>query len=253
MTFGEQRTRPSYDLTQRVPVSEPKTIIDLGCGPGNSANVCALRWPDAKIVGLDSSQEMIEAARRAYPQREWQLASIDEWAATDAERFDVVFSNAALQWVPKHDLLFPRLFSRVAPGGALAVQMPGNYHSNPHRIAREMAASERWRRWFHTGRAREWFVHEVDFYYSALAPVAAQMDIWTTEYIHVMQDVNGIVQWYKSTGLRPYLDAITDEPERERFLDEYRERLQPHFPASPAGGVLFPFRRIFIVAARATE
>jgi trans-aconitate 2-methyltransferase len=250
LKFAEERTRPSRDLAARVDVWRPLRIIDLGCGPGNSAEAIAQRWPDAAITGLDSSPSMIDAARAMRPDCEWRAGDIAEWAASSHERFDVVFSNAALQWVGDHASLFPRLFEHVETGGALAVQAPGNYDGPSNRAMRALAASGGWRRWFPEGRTNEWHTHDLDFYYDALAPHAARLDLWATEYWHAMPNAGAIVEFYKGTGLRPYLDAIGDAGERERFLVEYLERLSPLFPPRPDGAVLFPFRRIFIVAYR---
>jgi trans-aconitate 2-methyltransferase len=248
LTFAEWRTRPSRDLAQRVDVAEPRRIVDLGCGPGNSSNVCAERWPNAFILGIDNSAAMIEMAHSTYPHLEWRLADISDWIRqSNGERFDIIFSNAALQWLDGHSQLFPRLLDHLSPGGALAVQMPA-YDAPPNTVMRELAQSNGWQRWFPEGRAKEWRSHELAFYYEVLAPHTSRLDLWTTEYLQIMPDFAAIIEWHKGTGLRPYLEAIGDEGERLRFLDEYSERLRSFYPDSPAGGVLFPFRRLFIVA-----
>ncbi len=240
LKFADERSRPCRDLAARVEVASPRRIIDLGCGPGNSAEVLSARWQQAAISGLDSSAAMIDAARAAFPQHDWRIGDIPEWAAGD-ERFDVVFSNAALQWVGDHAVVFPQLLSRVAEGGALAVQMPGNYTAPQHRLMREVAKR------FQV-QAREWHTYDLDFYYGALAPHASRLDLWATEYLHVLPNVESIVEWYKGTGMRPYLDALAGAVERERFMDEYLEGLRGIYAPQPDGAVLFPFRRIFIVA-----
>ncbi|MCB9384530.1 MAG: methyltransferase domain-containing protein [Bryobacterales bacterium] len=239
LKFGDLRTRPARDLAQAVKVGDPRRVADLGCGPGNSTAVCRERWPGAAVVGIDRSDEMIQKARADRPDGDWRVADIAEWSrAADGERFDVVFSNAALQWVGDHAALFPALLSRLAPGGALAVQMPA-YDNPANRVLREMA-----REW--KIEAREWRSHPLDFYYETLRPHTERLDLWTTEYLQVMADVAAIVEWYKGTALRPYLEAVGDG--RERFLGEFAERLREAYPASPAGGVLFPFGRLFLVA-----
>jgi trans-aconitate 2-methyltransferase len=240
LKFAEERSRPCRDLAARVDVAAPQRIIDLGCGPGNSAEVLGARWPQAAITGLDSSATMIEAARAASPQYEWRIGDIPEWAAGN-ERFDVIFSNAALQWVDDYAAIFPQLLSRVAEDGALAVQVPGNYKEPQHQLMREVA------RRFDL-HVREWHTHDLDFYYDALAPHASRLDLWATEYLHVLPNVEAVVEWYKGTGMRPYLDALASEAERERFLGDYLEGLQRIYAAQADGAVLFPFRRIFMVA-----
>jgi trans-aconitate 2-methyltransferase len=249
-TFLDWRTRPSRDLAQRINITAPRKIIDLGCGPGNSTAVCAERWPGASILGLDSSPEMIAAARAAQPDGRWAVGDIGEWALQPlkpGEQVDLIFSSAALQWIDDHGIVFPRLLERLSPDGILAAQMPA-YDAIPNQTMREMAASERWRKWFPDGRAREWRSHPLEFYYAALARRAKRLDLWATDYLQIMPDVDGIVEWYKSTGLRPYLDRIENEEQRQEFLAEYRSRLDALYPTSEAGGVPFLFRRLFIIA-----
>lgn len=253
-TFLEWRTRPSRDLVRRLGDMAPRRIVDLGCGPGNSTAICRERWPGAEIQGLDGSPEMIAAARAAYPGGTWRVDDIGEWTRRPQSHaddpLDLILSSAALQWVDDHSVIFPRLLDKLAPGGVLAVQMPA-YDAYPNRTMREMAASERWRRWFPDGRAAEWRSHPLEFYYSTLARQARWLDLWSTDYFHPMPNVDAIVEWYRSTGLRPYLDRIADEGERAEFLNEFRDRLTPAFPVSASGGVAFLFRRLFIVAGAA--
>jgi trans-aconitate 2-methyltransferase len=258
LKFADERTQPCRDLAARIAVANVRRVIDLGCGPGNSTAVLRNRWPDAEVTGLDSSSEMIERARCEYPGQRWIADGISEWAATNDgandgandDRYDVVFSNAALQWVEDHANLYPRLLARVAPGGALAVQIPGNIDALPHRLMREVAASPEWSRWFRPGRVREWHHREMEFYYDALAPAAARLDLWATEYLHILPNPEAIVEWYRGTGLRPFLDLLESDASRQQFMADYLERLRPHFAPRTAGGVLFPFRRIFLIAYR---
>lgn len=247
--FSDLRNRPCRDLATHVDVPQTRRVIDLGSGPGNLGGIAPDCWPNASLTGIDSSPTMLETARRDYPQFEWRQGDIAEWAA-GGERADIVFSNAALQWLPDHGALFPKLLTHVEPGGALAVQMPGTYLAPQHQILRDMAASPDWRRWFPDGRAREWHSHDLDFYYETLAPIASRLDLWATDYFQVVPTLESIVEFYKSTGLRPYLAPIGDAAERDRFLAEYLEKLRPVFPPSPTGAVFFPMRRIFIVAYR---
>ncbi|HEX3880294.1 MAG TPA: methyltransferase domain-containing protein [Bryobacteraceae bacterium] len=249
LKFADERSRPCRDLAAHVEVWRPLRIIDLGCGPGNSAEVIVQRWPDAAITGLDSSPHMIEKARALRPESEWRAGDIAEWAATKGERFDIVFSNAALQWVDGHGRLLPQIFDHVESGGALAVQLPGNYDGSANRLMRELSASETWRRSFPNG-VKGWHAHDLDFYYNALEPHAARLDLWAIEYWHRMPNTGAIVEFYKGTGLRPYLELLPNDGERARFLSEYEAKLALAFPAQPNGVVLFSFRRIFIVAYR---
>jgi trans-aconitate 2-methyltransferase len=252
LRFGDERTRPCRDLAARIATASPDRVIDLGCGPGNSTAVLAERWPNAKLTGLDSSAEMIAAARRADPRLAWRVGDIAEWANEGDQIFDVVFSNAALQWVDDHATVFPMLLSHVAPGGALAIQMPSNKDAPAHRIMRELAAAPPWRDRFPARGVREWHVHDLATYYDILAPAAA-VDIWQTEYLHILADSAAIVEWYKGTGLRPFLDALADDEQRADFLAEYLQRIQQAYPIRGDGRVIFPFRRLFLIAYRWQE
>ncbi len=202
------------------------------------------RWPEAEITGLDSSAEMIATAKKAHPDRHWSTGDIGNWSADVL--CDLVFSNAALQWVPDHTAVFPRLMRQVAPGGALAIQVPANYDAPAHRLMRELAYSKVWQNHF-PQKVREWFVHEPAYYYDTLAPLAKRIDLWTTEYFHVMESAQAIVEWYKGTGLRPFLDALSPG-DQERFLAEYRALVAENYPRRADGRVIFPFLRMFVIA-----
>jgi trans-aconitate 2-methyltransferase len=248
LQFASERTRPCRDLAGRVELNAPARVMDLGCGPGNSTKVLAVRWPGARIVGLDSSAAMIETARRDFPGREWGVGDIAAWAnETGGESFDLIFSNAAMQWVSDHATTYPRIFGRVAPGGALATQVPCDLDAPAHTLMRDLAGSTSWRGKF-THEVREWHVHEPAFYYDVLAPPAGRVELWTTEYIHVMPDAEAIVEWYRGSGLRPFLDALATDADRLRFAAEYLELIRKAFPARADGRILFPFRRLFVVA-----
>ncbi|MDB5290986.1 MAG: Trans-aconitate 2-methyltransferase [Phycisphaerales bacterium] len=253
LRFADERTRPCLDLAGRVELVAPATVIDLGCGPGNSTAVLAARWPAARITGLDSSAAMIEAARREFPGRRWAVGDIASWAGeSGGERYDLVFSNAAMQWVDDHATAYPQIFRRVAPGGALATQVPGNLDAPAHTLMRDLAASESWRRKF-THEVREWHVHELPFYYDVLAPLAGRIELWTTEYVHVMPNAEAIVEWYRGSGLRPFLDALPTDSDRAGFMAEYLALIREAFPSRADGRVLFPFRRLFVVACSREE
>jgi trans-aconitate 2-methyltransferase len=247
LRFAGERTQPCHDLVARIPLAAPGRVIDLGCGPGNSTAVLAERWPDAEIVGLDSSAEMVARARADFPKVDFLESDIGSWQ-TD-EPFDVVFSNAALQWLPDHRGLLPHLHSQVAPGGVLAVQVPGDPAAIPHRLMRELANSPAWREFFH-GDVREWFVEAPEVYYDILAPHALRLDLWMTDYLYILPDVAAIAEWYRGTGLRPYLDALGDEPLRAKFVDDFIASLRAHYSPRHDGRVIFPFRRLFLIAGR---
>jgi trans-aconitate 2-methyltransferase len=248
LRFNDQRTRPCRELAARIAMAQAKRVIDLGCGPGNSTSVLAERWPGCQLTGLDSSPEMIAAAQKAYPHQTWRIGDIADWADQDEESYDVVFSNAAFQWVDDHPAIFPKLLARVASGGALAIQMPANFDAPAHCMMRELAASQAWRHRLPSEGIREWHVHDLEVYYDILAPIASAVDFWQTEYIHVMENAAAIVEWYKGTGLRPFLDALANDHERADFTAQYLDCIKRVYPVRKDGRVMFPFRRMFLIA-----
>ncbi len=250
LQFEKERTRPARDLVARIALDHPRTVVDLGCGPGNSTAVLAERWPLAKITGLDNSSAMLERARQQFSQHEWISGDIGEWAAAADGDYDVVFSNAALQWAPGHEVLYPRLLGHVRSRGVLAIQTPANMNAPAHRIMRDLASSAKWRNRFGPGDVREWHVHDAGFYYDVLSPVAKNIDLWETEYMHVMPDTRAIAEWYKGTGLRPFLDALSEDEYRDQFVQDYESALRDAYTARADGRVLFPFRRLFLIAHR---
>lgn len=245
LRFGDERTRPSLDLAARVFVDAPERVIDLGCGPGNSTQVLAARWPEAHVVGLDSSPNMIDLARADYPGHEWLLGRIETW--TSASKYDVVFSNAALQWVSDHGPLVERLFCAVAPGGALAFQIPSANYALVRTLVHEIARSGDWAPLM-TGPLGALTMETAGFYYDRLARLATRLDMWETEYVHVLDSPDAVVDWISSTGLRPFLDALDSVAERQRFEGELRVRVRESYPRQSNGKVLFPFRRTFVIA-----
>jgi trans-aconitate 2-methyltransferase len=250
LKFASERTQPARDLVARIARDAPRRVIDLGCGPGNSTALLAARWPGADLLGLDSSMTMINQANHDHPEWRWAVGDIAEWANEQGNQYDVVFSNAAMQWVDDHEAVYPALFRRVAPGGALAVQVPANLDAPAHRQMRHLAATPAWASQLPHGGVREWYVHEPEFYYDLLASQALRVDLWVTDYVHVMDGAAGIVEWYKGTGLRPFLDALRNDAERANFLADYTDRITEAYPAQPDGRVLFPFRRFFLIAYR---
>jgi trans-aconitate 2-methyltransferase len=245
LRFGDERTRPALDLLSRIQVESPKSVVDLGCGPGNSTSVLRRRWPDARVVGVDNSPQMIAAARTEYPDGEWILAGIEQW---DSEsRFDVVFSNAALQWLPDHGPLIERLFQNVAAGGALAFQIPSATYALVRILTEEIARDGAWAPRMSDPLA-ELTMEAPDFYYDHLTAEARSVDLWETEYMHVMESHSAIVDWISSTGLRPFLRVLDTDEERDEFVARLLRRVTESYETRSDGRVLFPFRRMFVVA-----
>jgi len=245
LRFDDQRTRPAVDLVSRIALDAPKTIIDLGCGPGNSTQVLWQRWPSAQVRGLDNSPEMVDAAKQSYPDQEWLHGDIADWRA-DAPQ-DVVFSNAALQWVHDHVGLTRHLFDQVAPGGALAFQIPSRDYAAVAKFIDEISQDGEWAARTAAPRAALTMEHP-SVYYDALAGRAASLDIWETEYQHVMESADAIVAWIAATGLPPFLAALETDEERARFVALLTGRVADGYPQRSDGRVLFPFRRTFVIA-----
>jgi trans-aconitate 2-methyltransferase len=230
-----------------VALEKPRRIIDIGCGPGNSTAVLRRRWPLAQVTGLDSSAEMIERARRDAPDQQWICEDAATFRADKA--YDLVYSNATLQWIPDHGDLVMRLWEAVASGGALAVQVPANRESPLHRALRAVAASEPFRK--HSEPVDRVFTyHPAGFYYDLLAPIARRYDTWTTEYLHVMQSHDDLITWYTGTGMRPFLQALEDDAQRAAFQSSVLAEARSGYPLQSDGKLLFPFRRLFFVAYR---
>lgn len=246
LQFERERTRPVRDLLNTVATSAVRTAIDIGCGPGNSTEILAARFPQASIRGLDNSADMIAAARKRLPRLRFDLQDLDAW--DDTGPFDLILGNAVLQWVPRHDVLLPALVSKLAPGGSLALQMPDNLEEPAHRLMREVAADGPWAaRLEDAGRTQ---LYTAQRYYALLAPHCARVDVWRTVYYHPLAGgAQAVVEWFRGSGLRPFL-APLDPAEATRFLDEYRARIECAYPALSDGTVLLPFPRLFIVATR---
>ena len=252
LQFAAERGRPFGDLLARVGAEEPRTVVDLGCGPGNLTATLLERWPGATVAGLDSSPEMVADARAAHGGHDrlsFAVADLRDWRA--AEPVDVLVSNATLQWVPGHLDLLPTLVEQVRPGGWLAFQVPGNFAERSHTAMAEVATSPRWAATF-DGRDRARPASEdPQTYLEVLAGLGSTVDAWETTYAHVLRGDDAVVRWVRGTGLRPYLQVLADEAEREEFLADYRALLAPAYPQHSWGTVL-PFRRIFVVAQRGT-
>ena len=247
LKFDNERTRAAVDLANHIDLDSPKYIVDLGCGPGNSTQVLRSQWPDADIIGLDSSPEMIAAAQDKYPDQHWQHQDAAAWAPSAPA--DLVYSNAALHWISNHAELLPRLIAHVAPGGALAFQIPSSTFPKVRELIHEISRQPKWDERM-IGPRSALTMHPPGFYYDILVSHATRLDIWETEYQHVLDSKKAIVEWISSTGLRPFLAELNDETERVEFLTELQHQVDRNYETQVDGKVLFAFRRTFVVAYR---
>jgi trans-aconitate 2-methyltransferase len=245
LKFEDERTRAAVDLLARVPLEAARRVVDVGCGPGNSTELLAARYPDADVIGFDNSPAMLEAARRRLPGARFETADAGSWFP-DPD-VDLVFANATYQWVPDHLAQLPRVLAALKPGAVLAVQMPDNLAEPTHRLMVDVANEGAWAaRLSHAARSP---LAPAGAYYDALSPLAARLDIWRTAYQHSLADAGAIVEFVRATGLRPFLDAL-GEDERGAFLAAYRARIAAAYPPRADGRVLLAFPRFFIVARR---
>lgn len=245
LMYQDERTQPSYDLVARIGLDAPASIVDIGCGPGTSTRVLRERWPQARITGLDSSPEMIARAQQTFPQEHWVLADAASWEPGEA--FDLVFSNATLQWIPGHERLVTRLFGLARAGGVLAVQIPANYDSPMFLAILQVAAQEPWRALM-AGVDRLVTLLPPEFYYDLLSGLSSRVTLWQTIYYHVMPGHQGLIDWYTGTGLRPYLERLPDEAQKSAFKGEVLETCRSAYPLQADGRILFPFKRTFFLA-----
>jgi trans-aconitate 2-methyltransferase len=245
--YADERGRPFAELIARVRVADPRRVVDLGCGPGSLTRTLADRWPDALVTGVDSSSDMIEAAApHAAPGRvDFVRADLREWRP-DAP-VDLVVANAVLQWVPGHlDLLAP-IADWLAPGCALAFQVPDNFAEPSHTIVRELRLSARWHHRLGDGADRRIGVERPETYLRALADAGLEPDVWQTTYLHLLDGDDAVLEWIKGTALRPVLDLLAnDEAATQEFLAECGAELRTAYPRATIG-TLFPFRRTFAV------
>ena len=243
LTYADERGRPFVELVARVGATSPRTVVDLGCGPGNLTALLVERWPGAEVVGIDSSAEMIEQARATTPAVEFRVGDLRDWA-TSSERVDVLVSNATLQWVPGHLELISDLVDRVRPDGWLAFQVPGNFDEPSHTIRTELAGEAPYAA--HTAAVAVPSSHDPMAYLASLQRLGCTVDAWETTYLHVLEGEDAVFTWVSGTGARPTLQALPADL-RPGFEEEFRRRLRAAYPARD-GRVVLPFRRVFVVA-----
>ncbi|WP_300685677.1 methyltransferase domain-containing protein [Acutalibacter sp. 1XD8-36] len=248
LKFKNDRTQPAIDLVARLNCDAPAKALDVGCGPGNSTAVLKARFPKARVIGADFSENMVETAKKDNPELEFIRCDISADIDSLPHDFDIVFSNACLQWVPDHPSLLPRLMSLLKPGGFLAVQIPMNYQEPIHRIIESTISYSPWTelipymRLFHTLSQEQ--------YFDILSDISTDFTIWQTTYLHRLPSHQAIMEWYSSTGLRPYLDAAVTKEARGDFYQEVFRQVRDEYPVQKNGEVIFRFPRFFFIAEK---
>lgn len=246
LKFERERTQPAVDLANRVSVLNPKKIVDIGCGPGNSTQVLAQKYPDARIVGADNSPGMIETAKKEHPGLEFVLCDASRDLSALGGDWDIVFSNACIQWIPDHETLIPNMMALVKKGGTLSVQIPQNFGEPIHKIVDETIASEKWKPYI--AFPRIFYNLKPGGYFDLLADLAADFSIWEVVYYHKMLAHEDLLEWYRSTGLRPFLSVLPEDKKRD-FEQDIMAKLKKAYPAQKNGSILFKFPRLFFTAA----
>ncbi len=245
LAYADERGRPFVDLLARVDAVGPTRVVDLGCGPGNLTRLLAQRWPGAEVHGLDTSEAMIRRAREGGGRVRYDVGDLRAWQPPHTG-VDVLVSHATLQWVPGHLDLLPRLVGSLTERGWLAFQVPGNLDEPSHTIRAEMAAEPAYAP--HTAGVAVPASHDPEVYLEALVALGAEVDVWETTYLHVLSGDDPVFTWVSGTGARPTLEALPTDL-RAEFEGELRRRLRAAYPTR-GGRVVFPFRRVFVVARR---
>lgn len=244
MKYAKERTQPSVDLVARLSDINPKNVLDIGCGPGNSTHALKVRFADADILGIDASPDMLERARATYPDMKFKQCFVPQGFAEIDENFDLIFSNACIHWIPNQKELLTATVDKLNRGGTLAVQIPYIQEAPFYKVLFKMVECEKWHKLstiknFHNLTPEE--------YYDVLSELELDFDIWKTDYFHTVDGIDGVINWYKGSGLRPYLDAL-DENKQAEFLTELKENIKNQYSFRENGKMILKMPRIFFTA-----
>lgn len=245
LKFEKERTQPAIDLVNRISIDKPNKIIDIGCGPGNSTEVLFKKFSGSYVIGVDKSENMISSAKKNYPHIDFKLCDISNDLHELDKDFDIVFSNACIQWVPNHKELLKNLGGLLRKGGIVAVQIPMNFNEPIHKIIEEVSTSQRWKK--HFSNPAVFHTLSQGEYFDMLSESFENISLWETVYFHVMKTHNDIMEWYRGTGLRPYLDVL-DEEEKMEFENEVMDGIIKSYPVQKNGEIIFRFPRFFFTA-----
>lgn len=247
LKFLKERTQPSVDLAAKINMENPKRIIDIGCGPGNSTAVLKKRYPDAYILGVDFSPNMIEKAKADYPDMDFMLFDATRDFEKLEDKYDIVFSNACIQWVPNHKKLLSDMMSILKPNGVLAVQVPMNFEEPIHKIIVEVITRKEWAD--KIGSGRQFYTLKESEYFDVLSDISSDFTMWKTIYMHRMPSHQSIIEWYKSTGMKEYLAVLSDDDKIE-FEKAVFNEVEKYYPVQKNGEIIFRFPRLFFTAVK---
>ena len=245
LRFEKERTQPSIDLVSRINFDMPGKIIDIGCGPGNSTQILVQKWPDAMVIGVDNSPAMIEKAKKDFPNQNWKL--LDAGKDEINEKFDIIFSSAAIQWIPNHPELFMRFYSTLNDNGLIAIQLPLFWDMPLGKAIKNIAEDSRWKTQV-KGVTELFTIHDYSYYYDQLSQLFNSIEMWETHYLHIMDSHFSILEMIRSTGLKPYLDRLENENDKKEFERLVLKEIVKDYPQQKNEKVLFPFYRVFFIA-----
>ena len=247
LKFEKERTQPAIDLVRRVEGRTVYSALDVGCGPGNSSAVIKSVFPEAEILGIDFSADMIERAKKDYTDIIFEQWDADEFSEKTGKKFDLIFSNACLQWLPDQFKTIKNLYKLLNENGIMAIQIPCNFDEPIHHLIHKVVTSEKWEGVFQ--HQRNYVMGTVEEYFDVLSALSDEFDIWTTTYHHVLPSHEAIWTWYEGTGLRPYLSQI-DDSMRIEFKKDIMEEIRLNYPLQKNGKVIFNFPRLFFVIVK---
>ena len=248
LKFEKERTQPAIDLVMKIEHENPVRIVDIGCGPGNSTSVLKARWNNSEIIGVDSSPAMIEQAQKTGENIDWVCADASS-DLSNLGKFDIVFSNAAIQWIPNHEKLLSNLFELLNPNGILAVQVPDTTNMPFHTELKRFITTDEWKKFF-VSLSNVYSANGYRHFYDILSDLSSHIEMWVTDYCHILNTHNEIVKWVSAAALRPYINCFNDERMKDKFLLEYENYLSKVYPKQRNNKIMFPFTRVFFIAKR---
>nr|WP_302596748.1 methyltransferase domain-containing protein [uncultured Cellulosilyticum sp.] len=245
--FEKERIQPSIDLVRRIMIENPKKIIDIGCGSGMSTKVLANKWPEAEIMGIDNSNTMLEQAKRLGLNVEWIFKDCNE-SIKEFDKADIIFSNASLQWLKNQEQVIGDWFRNLNSGGVVAVQVPLFEQMKMRKCINEVSMQKKWQPYFKEVGSKNCYNYNPEAYYDIISKYSHQIEMWETDYYHILDSQKAIVEFCKSTGLRPYCNALNDEKLEAEFVNEILQQVKAYYKVQEDGKVLFKFKRLFIIA-----